>query len=33
VALGLDKVHGWIDGAVVHKVIARPPNVINFVVG
>ncbi|MGH8913856.1 MAG: leucine--tRNA ligase, partial [Acidimicrobiia bacterium] len=32
-ALGLDKVQGWIDGAVVQKVIARPPNVINFVVG
>jgi leucyl-tRNA synthetase len=33
VALGLDKVQGWIDGAVVRKVIARPPTVINFVVG
>jgi leucyl-tRNA synthetase len=32
VALGLDKVRGWIDGAKVQKVIARPPNVINFVV-
>jgi leucyl-tRNA synthetase len=32
-ALGLDKVQGWIDGAAVQKVIARPPNVINFVVG
>jgi leucyl-tRNA synthetase len=33
VALGLEKVQGWIDGAVVRKVIARPPNLINFVVG
>jgi leucyl-tRNA synthetase len=32
-ALGLEKVQGWIDGAVVRKVVARPPNVINFVVG
>jgi leucyl-tRNA synthetase len=32
-ALGLDKVQGWIDGAPVRKVIARPPNLINFVVG
>jgi leucyl-tRNA synthetase len=33
VALGLEKVQGWIDGASVRKVVARPPNVINFVVG
>ena len=33
IALGLDKVQGWIDGAAVRKVVARPPNVINFVVG
>ncbi|MEX1124958.1 MAG: leucine--tRNA ligase [Acidimicrobiia bacterium] len=33
VALGLEKVQGWIDGAEIHRVIARPPNVINFVVG
>jgi leucyl-tRNA synthetase len=33
VALGLEKVQGWIDGVAVRKVIARPPNVINFVVG
>ncbi|HLF43734.1 MAG TPA: leucine--tRNA ligase [Acidimicrobiia bacterium] len=32
VALGLDKVQGWINGAEIRKVIARPPNVINFVV-
>ena len=32
-ALSLEKVQGWIDGAAVRKVIARPPNVINFVVG
>ena len=33
VALGLEKVQGWIDGASVRKIVARPPNVINFVVG
>ena len=33
VALGLEKVQGWIDGASVQKVVARPPNVINLVVG
>lgn len=32
VALGLEKVQGWIDGATVRKVIARPPNLINLVV-
>jgi leucyl-tRNA synthetase len=32
-ALGLDKVQAWINGAAVSKVIARPPNLINFVVG
>jgi leucyl-tRNA synthetase len=32
-ALGLERVQGWIDGAAVRKVIARPPNLINFVVG
>jgi leucyl-tRNA synthetase len=32
-ALSLEKVQGWINGASVSKVIARPPNVINFVVG
>ncbi|HVR79910.1 MAG TPA: leucine--tRNA ligase [Acidimicrobiia bacterium] len=32
-ALSLEKVQGWIDGASVSKVIARPPNLINFVVG
>jgi leucyl-tRNA synthetase len=32
VALGLEKVQGWIDEEGVRKVIARPPNVINFVV-
>jgi leucyl-tRNA synthetase len=31
-ALGLDKVQGWIDGGVIQKVIARPPNLINLVV-
>jgi len=33
VALSLEKVQGWINGAEIRKVIARPPNVINFVVG
>jgi leucyl-tRNA synthetase len=33
IALGLEKVQGWIDGAQVRNVIARPPNLINFVVG
>ena len=33
IALGLERVQAWIDGAQVRKVIARPPNVINFVVG
>jgi leucyl-tRNA synthetase len=33
IALGLEKVQGWIDGGEVRKVIARPPNLINFVVG
>jgi leucyl-tRNA synthetase len=32
VARGLEKVQGWIDGSPVQKVIARPPNLINFVV-
>ena len=33
IALGLEKVQGWIDGASVEKVVARPPNLINLVVG
>jgi leucyl-tRNA synthetase len=33
VARSLEKVQGWIDGSPVQKVIARPPNLINFVVG
>jgi leucyl-tRNA synthetase len=33
IALGLDKVKTWIDGAAVRRVVARPPNVINFVIG
>ena len=32
-ALTLDKVNSWIDGGPVRNVIARPPNLINFVVG
>jgi leucyl-tRNA synthetase len=33
IALGLDKVQGWIDGSVVERVISRPPNLVNVVVG
>ena len=33
VALGREKVQVWIDGGDIRKVIARPPGVINFVVG
>jgi leucyl-tRNA synthetase len=31
-ALGREKVQAWIDGAQVRNVVARPPNVVNFVV-
>jgi leucyl-tRNA synthetase len=31
-ALGRDRVQAWIDGAQVRNVVARPPNVVNFVV-
>ncbi len=33
IARGLDKVRSWIDDAEVRRVIARPPNLVNFVVG
>ena len=33
VALGLEKVQGWVEGAEIRKVVSRPPNLINFVVG
>ncbi|HET7847387.1 MAG TPA: class I tRNA ligase family protein, partial [Acidimicrobiia bacterium] len=32
IALGREKVQAWIDGAQVRNVVARPPNVVNFVV-
>jgi leucyl-tRNA synthetase len=32
-ALESEKVQAWLDGEVVHKVIARPPNIVNIVVG
>lgn len=32
-ALASDKVQGWIDGHEVKRVIARPPNLVNLVVG
>jgi leucyl-tRNA synthetase len=31
-ALGRERVQAWIDGAKVRNVVARPPNVVNFVV-
>ncbi|MGC2241880.1 MAG: leucine--tRNA ligase [Acidimicrobiia bacterium] len=33
VALGLEKVKAWIDGSPVERVISRPPNLVNLVVG
>ncbi|MGA8040134.1 MAG: leucine--tRNA ligase, partial [Acidimicrobiia bacterium] len=33
VALGLEKVKAWIDGSAVERVISRPPNLVNVVVG
>ncbi len=33
IALGSEKIQGWIDGQEVRKVISRPPNLVNFVVG
>ncbi len=33
IARDLEKVKAWLDGGEVHKVIARPPNLINLVVG
>ncbi|HEX6300521.1 MAG TPA: leucine--tRNA ligase [Acidimicrobiia bacterium] len=32
-ALGSDKIQSWIDGQEVKRVIARPPNLVNVVVG
>jgi len=32
-ALGSEKIQGWIDGKELRKVIARPPNLVNLVVG
>ena len=33
IARDLEKVKAWLDGGEVRKVIARPPNLINLVVG
>ena len=33
IALGLEKIQPWLEGKQVHKVIARPPNLVNIVVG
>jgi leucyl-tRNA synthetase len=33
VALGLEKIQGWIEGKEVKNVISRPPNLVNVVVG
>jgi leucyl-tRNA synthetase len=33
VAMESQKIQGWVDGHQIHKVIARPPNIVNFVVG
>ena len=32
-ALASEKIQGWIDGKEVRKVISRPPNLVNLVVG
>jgi len=32
-ALGSDKIKSWIDGQEIKRVIARPPNLVNVVVG
>ena len=32
-ALGSEKIQGWIDGQQVRRVISRPPNLVNIVVG
>ncbi len=32
-ALGLEKIQSWLEGKAVRKVIARPPNLVNIVVG
>jgi leucyl-tRNA synthetase len=32
-ALGSEKVRPWIDGQEVSRVISRPPNLVNIVVG
>jgi len=33
VALEAEKVQAWIDGGEIEKVIARPPYIVNIVVG
>jgi leucyl-tRNA synthetase len=32
-ALGSEKIKSWIDGQEVQRVIARPPNLVNVVLG
>ncbi len=32
-AMGLEKIERWLEGGTVRKVIARPPNLVNIVVG
>jgi leucyl-tRNA synthetase len=32
-ALGLDRIREWLDGSEVRRVITRPPNLVNVVVG
>jgi len=32
-ALGSEKIQGWLEGKEVRKVVARPPNLVNLVVG
>jgi leucyl-tRNA synthetase len=32
-AMSSDKIQSWIDGQKVQRVIARPPNLVNVVVG
>ncbi len=33
VAMASQKIQGWVDGQQIRKVIARPPNIVNLVVG
>jgi leucyl-tRNA synthetase len=33
VAMESEKVQPWVQGANIEKVVARPPNIVNLVVG